>query len=69
MHYVYWLVQFYAVSYAREQCSRGTCCLHVLRGQTRDVSLKLYSLTIQYDITKDETLVPQAASDKTHLGH
>lgn len=45
------------------------CCLHVLRRETQDVSLKLYSLTIQYDIAKDETLAPQAASDKTHLGH
>jgi len=34
-----------------------------------DVSLKLYSLTIQYDNAKDETFVHQAASDKTHLGH
>jgi hypothetical protein len=62
-------MQFYAVSYGRDQCSRGTCCLHVLGRQAQDVSLKLYSLTIQYDIAKDETLVPQAASDKTHLGH
>ena len=35
----------------------------------QDVSLKLCSVTIQYDIAKDETLAPHAASDKTHLGH
>jgi hypothetical protein len=62
-------MQFYAVSYSRKQCSKGACCFHVLRRQTQDVSLKLYSLTIQYDIAKDETLAAQAASDKTHLGH